>query len=180
MPKARKKGKYGSGRNFAVLPFNSDQALGALADDGVISSALNGVLTHDFYAISADLTAAVTGLTAGEGDPSRVGFAHGDYSDAEIAAKLNLALLGPGNKIAQEISRRQIRTAANFHGDALNTQTSMNLIGRDGSRLIRTALKFMIQSGQELQIWFQNQHGGTLTTGASLRFSGQIYGRWVY
>lgn len=180
MPK-RRSGRSSRSKNFAVLPFDGDLALGALADEGVVlSDIMGGALTHDFYAISADLNAVVTGLTAGEGDPSRVGFAHGDYTTTEIAEKLGLTFLGPGDKIAQERSRRLVRTIGAVQGDDLNTQTTMRLKNHSGGNMTRTKLKFMIQKDRSINIWFQNQHGGTLTTGASLRFSGMMYGRWVY
>ncbi len=167
-------------KNFVALPFGATLSLGTLADQAVVStSLLGGNLTEDLYAISMDVLADIGGLTAGEGEPALLGVAHGDYANTEIAEALNVILLGPGNKIEQERARRLVRKVGTFHGNDLNTQVQMKMIGRDGSRLVRIKLKFMVQSGQDLSIFVQNLSQGTLTTGAVLKFSGTAYGRWI-
>ncbi len=178
---AKKRRGRKSRRNFVVIPFEGELTLGALAANVVVlDDAMDGNFTHDFYAISADVFGQMTGLTAGEGDPSILGFAHGDYTVAEIAEQLVVKMLGPGQKVEQERARRIVRKTGTFHGKGLGTHTEMNLYGREGSGDIRTTLKFMIQKDRSLSIWVQNRSNATLTTGAVFRFSGNLYGRWVY
>lgn len=130
--------------------------------------------------MSVDIQGSVIGLTAGEGDPSQVGFCHGDYSATEVAENLNVILLGPADKVTQEQSRRLVRKTGILQDPTgLNTQISMPLLGKDGSANIRTKLKFTIQDGQTLNMFLFNNSGAVFTTGATLRYSGTLYGRWL-
>ncbi len=173
--KARKRRNSG----FVAIPFDDDLALGALASNAVVLGGVFGAnLLEDLYVISADLTAVVTDLTAGQGDQLTIGFSHEDYSAAEVAENLNVQLLGPGSKIEQEQARRLVRrTGSMMPIDQAATQAKM--IGRDGSHLTRTKLKFVVQSGHDLDIWVMNRSGAALTTGATVKFSGTVYGRWI-
>ncbi len=167
-------------KNFVALPISGSGAIGSLADLSVVSDdVFSADLNEDLYMISADLICNVVGLTAGEGDPSMFGIAHGDYTDAEIAEKLNVALLGPGSKIEQERSRRLVRNVGPLYGNGLNTHTDMRLSGKTGPGITRTKIKFVIQSGKNLKAFLYNRSGGTITTGAVLQYSGTIYGRWM-
>lgn len=172
-----KKGR--SSKNFAAIKVEGTLALSTLVNGVVLASDIFGAnLTEDFFVMSADIMAEITGLTAGEGNPHRCGFAHGDYSVTEIKEALDVELLGPGNKIEQERSRRLVRYAGVMYND-ISSQVKLELIGRNGSRLVRTKLKFTIQDGKTMNVWVQNKSGGTLTTGATLRYSGTVYGRWL-
>ncbi len=155
--------------------------LGTLASKAVaVADLFGGNLEEDFYAISADLTAQIIGLTAGEADPSMLVLAHGDYSAAEIAEALVVKLLGPGNKIEQERARRLVRKVGAFYNvRGISAQTTMYLQGRDGAGLVRTKIKFVIDSGKTLDVGLYNNSGATLTTGASVRITGTVYGRWM-
>ncbi len=168
-----------SSKNFAAIPFDSNLALVTLANDALLSTdVFPGVLTEDFYALSADINASIEGLTAGEGDPMFGGFAHGDYSDAEIEENLEVSFLGPGDKIAQERARRLVRKTGMF-APPTTASTVMRLFGPSGSGQIRTKLKFVINSNKNLSFWIINKSGTALTTGAGLRFQGTVYGRWI-
>lgn len=173
---ARRKGSKG----FVAIPVEATLTLGALASKGVaVADLMGGNLTEDFYAISADLTAQVLGLTAGEGDPSLLVLAHGDYTAAEIAEHLVVKLLGPGNKTEQERQRRLVRKVGPFYSQGLVDQIEMFLRGKDGSGLVRTTLKFIVNSGKTLDVGFYNNSGATMTTGATVRIAGTVYGRWI-
>ncbi len=175
-----RKRKQSRSKNFVAIPIEGSIVIEALASKAVvIDDAFGGNLTEDLYAISADVQGQVIGLTAGEGDPSSIGFAHGDYSVGEIAENKVVVFLGPGSKIEQERARRLIRNVGPVLGDSLGAQTTMRLHGRGGAGLVRTKLKFTIQSGKDLIIFFYNNSGATLTTGASFRYSGTVYGRWL-
>ncbi len=180
MVKHRKKRR--GNRGFVVLPFADEFVIGSVVNNVVVSEpVLQANFTHDFYAISADIQCTITGLTAGEGDPSTMGWFHGDYSNAEVAECLNVTLLGPANKIEQEFTRRLVRRTGVFQGvEGTDVATEMTLRGgKSGSPSIRTTLRFVVQDGKALKIYFMNRSDATITTGATIHFSGQIYGRWV-
>ncbi len=166
--------------NFVAIPINGSLTVGALANQAVVlDDLMGGNFTNDIYCMSVDIQGDLIGLTAGEGDPSQLGMAHGDYTVTEVAENLNVILLGPANKIQQEQARRLVRKTGVFHGDGLNTQLTMPLQGKDGSANIRTKLGFVIESGKTLQAFFFNNSGATMTTGATFRYSGTLYGRWI-
>ncbi len=166
--------------NFVAIPINGSLTVGALANQAVVlDDILGGNLTEDLFVMSVDIQGAMIGLTAGEGDPSQLGFCHGDYTAAEVAENLNVILLGPASKIQQEQARRLVRKTGLLAGDGLATQVAMTLIGKDGSRLVRTKLKFTVQDGVTINMFLFNNSGATMTTGATFRYSGTVYGRWL-
>ncbi len=178
MPK--KSSKRRSRGNFVAIPVEATITIGALASKAVaIADLMGGNLIEDFYAISADLSGQVIGLTAGEGDPMSVVLAHGDYTAAEVAEHLVVKLLGPGNKTEQERARRLVRKVGPLYGSPQADQTTMQLQGRDGPGIVRTTLKFIVNSGKTLDIGVFNNSGATLTTGATMRVTGMVFGRWI-
>ncbi len=169
------------GKGFVAIPVDATITIGAVGSKAVaIADLMGGNLTEDLFAISADLQAQVLGLTAGEGDPGMLVLAHGDYTAAEVAEALVVKLLGPGSKIEQERVRRLVRKVGSFYGQAGNeTFTTMFLRGNKGDGIVRTALKFIINSGKTLDVGYYNNSGATLTTGATVRITGTVYGRWL-
>ncbi len=169
-----------SNKNFVAIPMEGSFNISTLASKGVISDDFpTTAFTEDLFVISIDIMAEILVITSGEGNPSMFGFAHGDYTDAEIAEALNVALTGPGSKIEQERSRRLVRKVGPFYGNELNTHTSMRLSGKQGPGETRTKIKFMIQSGQTIRVFVYNKSGAVYTTGAVCKFFGTLYGRWV-
>ncbi len=166
--------------NFVAIPINGELTVGALANQAVVlDDILGGNLTEDLFVMSVDLQGVMIDITAGEGDPSQIGFAHGDYSATEVAENLNVILLGPASKIEQERSRRLVRKTGLLSGDGSNAFVAMTLIGKDGGRLIRTKLKFTVQNGKTINMFLFNNSGAVFTTGARFRWSGTVYGRWI-
>ncbi len=168
--------------NFVAIKVAGSQAIGALSDNVVLKNSLtSGLLTEDLFVISAEFSASISGLTAGEGHPMTVGCSHSDYTVAQILENLDNEMLGPGNKIEQEQSRRSVRTAGPMHseGGLAGSATDLVLIGSDGSRIPRMKCKFLVSSGKTLDIWVWNRSGAALTTGSTLRWAGTIYGRWL-
>ncbi len=111
--------------------------------------------------------------------PMSVGVAHSDYSNAQVAEATDVELLGPGDKIQQEMARRSIRRITSLNTFANSNETEMQGVSATGGPIIRTKVKFTIQSGRTLTIWVKNRSGSALTTGSVLTFSGHIYGRWL-
>ncbi len=167
-------------RGFVAIPVQGSLPLLTLADQAVLTADLfSAALTEDLFVISSEITSQIRGVTAGEGDPSTLVLAHGDYTDAQIAEALTVKLLGPGNKIEQERSRRLVRKLGVFQGSNVNVETELKMIGKGGAPNPKTNVKFVIESAKTMKIGIQNRSGGAFTTGAILEFDGMIYGRWL-
>ncbi len=176
-PKTRQRRKRD--KNFVAMPITGQVVIGALASTEVISgNVFTADLNEDLFIVSADLSGQIVSLTAGEGDPADCGFAHGDYTVAEIAEKLNVSLLGPGSKIEQEQSRRLTRKVGTFLQTVV-AATTMRLFGKTGNADIRTRIGFTVQSGKNLKVYIHNRSGAVYTTGAIFRYSGTLYGKWL-
>lgn len=160
-------------RNDAWIPVNFTLALSTLVDNIVISNPLLPAFTRRFRVISTKLNVTMIGTTLTEG-PISVGFAHSDYSNAEIAESNDIALLSTSSKIEQERSRRLVRKIGQFAGNEVNQE----LRGNRGGEFIRTRLNWAIEEDFALSMWAQNKSGATLTSGQSLEIDGVIYGRW--
>ncbi len=171
---AKRKRRRRRDRNFVAIPFTAAQSLGTLGDNTFLKVAvLNGNLTEDLQVISLDLTANLTGHTAGEG-PINFGFAHSDYTVAELAEAVpTTSLLGPADKISQERSRRLVRQIGVFRG--LNSDEGFN----DG-RMKRVRAGWVQQDGVDLNLWVVNRSNAALTTGSVFEAQGLVYGRWLH
>lgn len=175
-----KKSARRSNKNFVAIPFQNTVALGTLGDGSVITLSLFGAdLLEDLFIISTDMSASVKGLTTTEGVPSDCGIAHNDYTATEIKENLDVQFLGPGSKIEQERSRRLVRKVGVLNSFDTSAKTESSMIGREGSRIVRSKMKFVTQSGHGPNAWIQNRSGAALQTGATLSISGTVYGRWL-
>ncbi len=157
-----------SNKNFVAIPINTQQALGTLADETVLTFPLTTAFGEDLFCISADLLISTDAMQEG---PLGVGAAHGDYTVAEIKEYVDANLTDPDDKIAQERARRQIRRVGLFPSQGNNE------VLNDG-KPIRVKLKFSVGDTKTLNVWAMNHSGGALTTGATLTVTGTIYGRW--
>lgn len=152
-----------------------------LGDNTIFKAGLTtGNLTEDFFCTSTQLQIVQRALTAGEGQPSSVGVAHSDYTVGEILENLDNEFLGPGNKIAQEQSRRSVRTLGQLApvGGQAGAETILTAKGKDGSTYMKAKCRFLISDGKTLDIWLWNRSGSALTTGSKLEWQGEIYGYW--
>lgn len=106
------------------------------------------------------------GLTAGEG-PVTVGYAHSDYTVGEIKECLEAtSSIDQGDKIAQEKANRLIRIVGTV--DAEDSRL------KDGLP-ISTKLNWKIAIGQNVNIFAFNESTAALTTGSSLKLSGDLW-----
>ncbi len=137
----------------------------------LIADVLGSDLQEDLFVISIDALWTLLNVTTGE-SPIEVGFAHTDYSVGEILENLDVAITGPDqDMIAKEQSKRIVRRAGIFAHSSVT-----DLVLNDGNQVRTKILRFM---GNNISAWARNQTGSTLTTGAVVRLSGTVFGRWV-
>jgi len=170
---AARKSRRRYGPNDVKIPLNAAQVLGTLGDNTVLKIAMfGGNLTEDLFIKAIKGTWTIRGLTATEG-PLSFGIAHSDYTVAEIAEALDAgSLLGPASKIEGERARRLVRKIGTFSGAA--TEETVN-----NGNPVYTRVGWTQQDGADVNLWVQNQSGATLTTGATLEFLGDLYGKWL-
>ncbi len=164
--------KHKSKSRLAVINVNETLTLSTLGS-GVVLVSKSDNFEREFYAISADLTWSIRGLTLAEG-PIDVGVAHGDYTVTEIKENLDLTgMEDPSDMIATEQGRRKVRRSGRFSGVAANE------VLNDGKD-IRTPIRFpLVGTVAQVGFWAHNLGAGALTTGAVIQCFGKIYGRWL-
>lgn len=173
MPQAVRKSRNRRRRrdkNFVAIPFDQTLTLSTLADSAALAPTGFATLGEDLYVVSADVEAAMSGHTAGEG-PIRLVMCHGDLSAAEVVENLDASLSDPDDIIAREHARRPVRMAGTFHG--LNTEEVLN----NGVKQ-RIKARFSVGDGHFLGFTAQNRSGAPLTTGTLIKIYGVVYGRW--
>ncbi len=166
--------------NFVAIPFAGTLALSTLADNAVLTVDLTGSLGEDLWCVSMDVSAAIRGLTAGQGDPMTLIVAHSDYADSEILEAVDVTLVDPDDKIEQERARRLVRKVGVFQqeGQMDDTFTALRMLGRDRGPVVRQKLGWSVGDGFALSIGAWNRSGGSLTSGAIMDFDGTLFGRW--
>ncbi len=136
------------------------------ASDIVVLQAMTAVAVSTYRAISVKATWNLMNLTSGEG-PVTVGLAHSDYTVTEIKECLEAqAGIDPGNKTAQEQANRLVRVVGAYG----SVQAMLN----DG-KPITTKLNWLIAIGRTVVMWAYNEDTATLTTGAVLNVSGNMW-----
>ena len=142
-------------------------ALATLASDTALAVALTGAADGAYRLISTMMTFALRSLTVGEG-PITVGFAHSDYTVAEIKECLeSQAAISAGSKIEREQSDRLVRIVGVFLSEA-----NQNL--NDG-KPIKTRLNWLINIGDFVNVFVFNEDSGALQTGALMTAQGVIW-----
>ncbi len=152
-----KKGDYVKGH------FDETLALGTLASKVVTSSSLTEVMEDTGRITSVQASYSLMALTqAANVGPIAVGWAHGDYSSAEIEEYLeNAGSWNRGAKIEQEIAKRLIRQIGVFP-DRSGGPTAPQVLN-NGSP-IKTRLNWQIQEGETIKLWVYNQGSAAVAT----------------
>ncbi len=156
---------------LVVLPINAQITLGTTGDGAAVLANLIAALTEDIWVHSVDLTWALRGLTSGE-VPIQVGISQGDLTAAEVVEAVTASPTGPGDIIANEHARRPVRISGQF-GDVGTDQTLAH------GEMIRTKARFLVSDGKAFNAWALNRTGAAYTTGAVVRVTGRLYGRWL-
>ncbi len=160
-------------RRTPVRPANIDLefALGTLADQTLLGSELNDNVDRDQFILSVEAIYAMRNHTTGEG-PIMVGFAHDDYTDAEIEAWIeNTQGWSQADLIQQEIQQRgkRIKIVGSF--PVLQGSDAVLNEGRP----IKTAARFTLLQSAGLKFWAYNQAGAALTTGTVVIVDGHAW-----
>lgn len=157
-------------RNFVAINVNASDDLGALASSGVKNVTLTSLGVTKLRVVSVDLQWTIDTQTVGEG-PIMFGINNGDLTTTEVAEAINSAPSGPSDIIGLERGRRPVRQVGWFNGQVANE--SFN----DG-KIKRTKLNTVLAEGIELEAFFMNESGATLTTGTIVNIIGKVYGYW--
>ncbi len=161
-PKRRARGVVLKGRVDESL------ALLTLAEQALVGANYDETLDEEGFLLSQESLWSSEGFTVGEG-PVFVGFAHSDYTDAEIEEVIeNTGSWSRGNKIAQEQSKRLIRTVGVFPLTA--SEETLN----DG-KPIKTTIRWNATTGQTLKLWAYNRGTNPLTTGGQIHAQGHVW-----
>ena len=169
----KRKSRGGSRRGLTYIPFEATLALGALgAGTLVLADALGASFTdRSFRVIYVKASWHARTITAGDG-PTKVGFAHGDYSVTEVDEALEVDFSSTGAKIEEERTRRLVRRVGGFPG--IQADEALN----DGKE-VYTKLNWLVEEGQNLAFWAKNRSESTYSTGQTIVLDGTIVGRWT-
>ncbi len=164
--------KKRSSKRFVVLRMGTGLPLLTLADNTVVKQDVQSVdFDNEIWLSSSDIQISLRGATPGEG-PIMVGFAHGDYTVAEINEWYTSTNFLSADMVEQEQGRRKCRDIGTLA--VIASSESLN----DG-KAIRVKIGIKIQSGQNLSFWARNSSGASLTTGSVIEFNGKLYGTWL-
>ncbi len=162
--KARRRRRRFNLRRVRLTP---ELNLSTLAFDTALTNAIQGgTSTAAMRIVTILATWQVTGMTAGEG-PLTVGYAHPDYSVAEIKECLEAAAaIDLGDKVAQERANRLVRLIGTIDSE----ENRLN----DGLP-VKTKLNWPMPAGDTPNIFVFNESTSPLTTGASVKVAGNMW-----
>ncbi len=164
------KGRSGGRARYSLrgVRFDSDITLSTLGNVTVLTNGVTGNADGAYRMISIETTWSRKGGTGGEG-PITVGYAHSDYSAAEIKEALEVnASISVGSKIENEQANRLVRIVGVFPG--LGTDEAL-----DDNRPIKTRLNWFIPIGKEVNLFAYNNSGASLTTGTVIDCVGKCW-----
>ncbi len=156
--------KHGRRPYRKYLRGNVDEELiiGALSSKTAGSGQFDESVNERTFATSIVATWSVDEWTAAsETGPLVVGICHSDYTTTEIEQFVeNLGSWNEGDKIGQEIGKRQIKRVGEFD---LSPQALAHAVLNDGNP-IKTKLNWMLMQGQSLRLWMYNTGLATVST----------------
>jgi len=157
-------------KGFRAMKVDLEDTLLTLADEAYVGADLATTVDRTVYLMSLKITAALRGLTAGEG-PLHLIVAHSNYNDTQVIEWFqSVGSWDSGDMITGERSRRKCRLIGTFSGN--DTEEVLN----DG-RPFKVKLGFPVQDGETLQFGIYNESTAALTTGASVMVKGMAFGR---
>ncbi len=137
-----------------------------VANTGILGA--TDTVSERAFLLSTEMVFAVREQTVGQG-PLRLYWAHSDYSLAEIEEFIELQTgWKEADQVGQEVARRKIRLIGEFEG------ATADEVLNEG-RIIKTPIKFIVNTGQGLNLVVYNDSGGTLAGGAIVEFKGHCW-----
>ncbi len=153
---------------------NGALAVGALATKDVISGNASASPTIGLRVMSVVATYTWSNLGASDDDALEFGWAHSDYSAAEIEEALEAsATMDAGDKIAQEQANRLVRLIGTISGALAGAQGGGQ--GFNDGKPMKTRLNWLLTPGDTMDIWVRNGSGTVYTTGSSLQVVGDFW-----
>ncbi len=172
----RNYGKKSYHRNYRLrkVKINSSVPVGALAAGDVVTAAITSSTSDPLRFISVIASYSWSDIAAVIDDGLTFGFAHSDYTAAEIEECLEVAAsIDLGDKIAQEQANRLVReigTISQSGSVAANSGAMYN----DG-KPVKTRLNWLMSTGDQLGLWVRNASGVVYTTGSDLTVAGDLW-----
>ncbi len=172
----RNYGKKSYHRDFRLrrVTISSQSAAGALATGAVVVNNIINAVADKLRLISIDASYSWSGIGANVDDGCSFGFAHSDYTAAEIEECLEaITSIDLGDKVAQERANRLVRyigTIGNTGGAPAAGGASFN----DGKR-VKVRLNWLLSAGDQLGLWIRNASGVVWTTGSQVTISGDLW-----
>lgn len=146
-------------------------SLGTLAGSDLIASDLVDAVEEPVYVSSVKAAYSLDSMTPGtDVGPILCGWAHSDYTDAEIEAWVeNQGSWSAGDKVAQEIARRQCKQVGIFDIDELVA----GFARINNGATFTTKLGWVLIEGATLKFWCYNMGTAALaTTNPNVRAQG--------
>ncbi len=157
-------------RRYIRGSVDENKLLGTLGTKVLISDTWDEVVDEKTLISSIVAAWTLDNLTSPQG-PILFGVAHSDYSDAEIEEYIeNTGSWNEGNKVSQEISKRQVRVIGTFVGTQLAGAADVEI--NDG-KPVKTKLNWVLTTGDTLKMWAYNLSASPLaTTDPAMRANG--------
>ncbi len=142
---------------------DEELGLGTLAARTLVGVLFDETVNERTLVTSVDAIWSLDDLTQSSGvGPILCGFAHGDYTDTEVEEYIEqVQSWNEGDKIGQEIARRQIRLVGTFSGAPIDAKGMVVL--NDGMP-IKTKCNWILNQGQTLRMWAYNTGSQPLAT----------------
>lgn len=160
--------------NLRKVRITSTVVIGALASLSTVKGVGTSATTNTLRVMSVEASYGITELGAAIDDGFSFGWAHSDYTAAEIEECLEATLsMDIGNKIAQEQANRLVRQVGMINTDG--TPIAGGGLRFDNGKMVKTRLNWALAIGDTLDLWVRNASGTVYTTGASILANGHIW-----
>ncbi len=166
-------GKDGKG---VIIRESKAQALGGLGAGVPILIGAQLAILERFRIISLEMTAVITGLTAGEGDGLWIGIADGVHNVTEIEAAIEAnGPTGPNETGEEELAERYTKVLGTLEHE-VGTEAIFH--NKQGGHIIEETIRWTFARTKGWDFFVYNQ-GATLTTGATVSIRAKVFGVWV-
>lgn len=147
--------------------------MGAVGSGSVVKGPITTASTDPYRLKSIKAAYSWSDIQAIIDDAMEFGFAHSDYTAAEVEECLEAqAAIDKGDKVAQERSNRLVRSVGRISRSG--AADGSGEVFADG-RMTKTKLNWLMSTGDTLDMWARNSSGVVWTTGSFLQSIGSIW-----